>query len=130
MSDEQFLAEFEACTLSKEAFSHRDHVRLAWLYLGRHAFADASQRVVEGIRRFAAHHDVPGLYHETITRAWLRLIDAGRRATPDAASFAAFLEANPQFATKGALEPYYDPATLQSPRARAAFVDPDRAPLP
>ena len=130
MSDEQFLAAFEATTLPKEDFPHREHVRLAWLYLGRHEFADASQRVVDGIKRFAARHDVPGLYHETITRAWLRLIEAGRCAAPAAASFQAFLEANPQLATKGALDPYYDPATLQSAEARAVFAPPDRAPLP
>jgi hypothetical protein len=130
VGDEQFLADFEACTLPKEAFSHREHVRLAWLYLGRYDFEDASRRVVGGIKRFAARHDVPGLYHETITQAWLRLIDAARRAAPGAASFQAFLDANPRLATKGALDPYYDPATLQSAGARAAFVAPDRAPLP
>jgi hypothetical protein len=130
VSDEQFLAAFEACTLPKEDFPHREHVRLAWLYLGRHDFADASRRVVDGIKRFAARHDVPGLYHETITRAWLRLIADARRRVPGAGSFAAFLEANPQLAAKGALDAYYDPETLKSGEARASYVAPDRAPLP
>lgn len=130
MSDEQFLAAFEAGTLPKEEFSHRQHVRLAWLYLGRHEFADASRRMVEGIRAFARLHGATGLYHETITQAWLRLIADGRRRAPAAGSFAGFLEQNPQLATKGALDPYYDPATLQSDAARASFVAPDRAPLP
>lgn len=130
MSDEQFLAAFEAGTLPKEEFPHRQHVRLAWLYLGRHEFADASRRVVDGIKRFAALHGAHGLYHETITQTWLRLIADGRRRTPAAGSFAAFLEANPHLAGKGALDPYYDPATIQSDRARTSFVPPDRAPLP
>ena len=130
MSDEQFLEAFEACTLPKEDFPHREHVRLAWLYLGRHEFADASRRVVDGIKRFAVHHDVPGLYHETITRAWLTLIADGRRRAPDASTFADFIDANPGLAAKGALDPYYDPATLQSDASRATFVAPDRAPLP
>ena len=130
MSDEQFLAEFEAGTLPKEEFSHRQHVRLAWLYLGRHEFADASRRVVDGIKSFAARHGATGLYHETITQAWLRLIADGRQRTPDAATFAGFLEANPALATKGALDPYYDPVTLKTDEARARFVAPDRSPLP
>jgi hypothetical protein len=130
VSDEQFLTEFEAGTLPKEEFSHRQHVRLAWLYLGRHGLADASRLVADGIKRFAALHGATGLYHETITQAWLRLIADGRRRAPDASTFAAFLEANPQFAAKGALDPYYEPATLLSDEARSSFVRPDRAPLP
>jgi hypothetical protein len=130
VSDEQFLRAFEDGTLPKEEFSHGQHVRLAWLYLGRHDFADAARRVVDGIRRFAALHGATGLYHETITQAWLRLIAAGRRRTPEAVSFAGFLEANPQLKTKGALDPYYEPATLGSDEARASFVPPDRSPLP
>jgi hypothetical protein len=130
VSDDEFLTQFEAGTLPKAEFSHRQHVRLAWLYLGRHEFADASARVVEGIKVFAALHGVTGLYHETITRAWLRLIADGRKRTPDAPTFAGFMEANPALATKGALHPYYDPETLKTDDARARFVLPDRAPLP
>ena len=130
MSDEQFLAEFEAGTLPKEEFSHRQHVRLAWLYLGRYEFADASRRVVEGIQRFAERHGATGLYHETITQAWLRLIADGRKRAPAAATFAGFMEANPALAAKGALDPYYDPVRLKTDEARVRFLGPDRASLP
>jgi hypothetical protein len=129
LDDAQFLAAFEDGTLPKEDFPHRAHVRLAWLYLGRYGFEDASRRVVDGIRRFAALHGATGLYHETITRAWLRLIADGRRRTP-ADSFAGFLAVNPQLAVKGALDPYYSRDTLLSDAARATFVAPDRSPLP
>jgi hypothetical protein len=129
-SDEEFLAAFEDLTLPKEEFSHRQHVRLAWVCLRRNDFDEAARRVVEGIQRFAAHHGATGLYHETITQAWLRLVVDGRRRAPGAASFEAFLAANPQLDGKGALDPYYAPDTLMSDTARARFVAPDRAPLP
>ena len=129
-TDEEFLAAFEDLSLPKEEFSHRQHVRLAWVCLGRHEFADAARRVVEGIQRFAAHHGATGLYHETITQAWLRLIADGRRRGPGAPTFDAFLEVNPQLHGKGALDPYYAPETLMSDAARSHFVAPDRAPLP
>jgi len=130
VSDEQFLAASDAGTLPKEDFAHGQHVRLACLYLGRHGFEDASRLVADGIKSFAARHGASGLYHETITHAWLLLIAEGRRRAPDADSFEGFLRANPQLRTKGALDPYYDPATLMSDEARASFVLPDRAPLP
>lgn len=127
MTDEAFLAAFEAGTLPKEDFSHRQHVRLAWLYLRAHGFAEGSRRVVDGIRGFAALHDVPGLYHETVTRAWLRLIAA---SADGAATFEGFIAANPRLAAKGVLDAHYAPETLQSDEARRTFVPPDRAPLP
>jgi hypothetical protein len=128
--DDSFLQAFEACTLPKDRFSHRDHVRLAWLCLGRQPFEEAARRVSDGIRRFAAFHGLTGLYHETITRAWLHVIAAARREPPPAATFAAFLEAHPGLGAKGALDPYYSPGTLLSEAARSRFVPPDRAPLP
>jgi hypothetical protein len=128
--DAAFLAAFEDGTLPKEQFPHREHLRVAWLYLSAHGFVDGSLRVAAGIRHFAAVHDVPGLYHETVTRAWLRVVEHARAQGPPAASFAAFLAANPQLAVRGVLERYYEPATLQSAEARAAFVPPDREPLP
>src|SRR5262249_61516758 len=74
MEDRDFVAAFEAGTLPNEAFHHRDHVRLAWLYLRELPPAQALTRFTEGLRRFAAVHGKPGLYHETITWAYLLLI--------------------------------------------------------
>ena len=36
MTDSEFVDSFEDCTLPSTAFHHRDHVRLAWIYLRRH----------------------------------------------------------------------------------------------
>ena len=49
-------------------------MRLAWLYLKRLPPAEALARFSEGLRRFAAALGKAGLYHETITWAYLLLI--------------------------------------------------------
>jgi hypothetical protein len=36
MTDEEFLRAFEACELSNGCFHHRDHIRLAWIYVHRY----------------------------------------------------------------------------------------------
>ena len=74
MTDDEFVSSFEDRTLPAAAFHHRDHVRLAWIYLRRHSALEALARFAEGLKRFAAFNGHPGLYHETITWAYLFLI--------------------------------------------------------
>jgi hypothetical protein len=73
-ADSRWIEAFEAATLRDGAFHHRDHVRTAWIYLRRFPPAAALDRFARGLRRFAAEKGKPGLYHETITWAYLLLI--------------------------------------------------------
>jgi len=127
-SDREFLEAFEACTLPPGEFHHADHVRLAFLYLREHEPAEALTRFVEGLKRFARSLGSAGLYHETITWAYLLLIRE-RMARGDAADFDAFRRANPDlFRWKPSLlDDYYKPETLSSELARRVFVMPDKA---
>lgn len=126
MNDDAFLAAFEDGTLPKEDFTHAAHVRLAWVCLRRDGFAEGSARVIAGIRAFAALHGATGLYHETVTRAWLALVAAADDGAP---TFEQFLERSPQLRGR-ALDRHYAPETLATDDARARFVPPDREPLP
>src|SRR6266550_7367085 len=89
LSDEEFMAAFHSCRLKNSEFRHADHLRLAWLHLHRAPFEAALGSVRTGIQRFAAHHRVTHLYHETVTTAWLRLL-----ATHHENSFEEFLHQN------------------------------------
>ena len=129
LTDDEFVARFEDCTLPNSAFHHRDHVRLAWLYLRRHPPLVALARFAEGLRRFATANGHPGLYHETITWAFLLLIrERMERGAPGGTS-EDFAQANPDLLTwkPSILDRYYRPETLSSELARRVFVMPDRA---
>ena len=127
MTDAEFLASFEDCSLPNSAFHHRDHVRLAWLYLRRHPPLEALARFAGGLRRFAAANGHPGLYHETITWAFLLLIRE-RMERAGAGTWEEFAAANPDLLTwkPSILDRYYRPETLGSELARRVFVMPDR----
>ena len=57
-------------------FRHADHVRMAFEVLRRHGeFADAALIYSRALRAIAARAGRPGLYHETITVAFLALIN-------------------------------------------------------
>lgn len=128
MTDREFLAAFETC-LPNELFHHRDHLRLAWIYLQRYGASAAPARIRESIRRYAAHHGKSEKYHETVTVAWLRLLaDSADRCA--AASFAELLAACPELLDKHTLHRYYSPELLALESARTQFVPPDRHALP
>lgn len=127
MNERDFVAAFEACAIAPEDFHHADHVRLAWIYLGEHPLLEAIERFTTSLQRFARHHGVPGLYHETITWAYLLLIHERMQRDGAPKDWESFRAANPDlFARKPSiLDRYYAPGTLSSDLARRVFVLPD-----
>ena len=129
-ADEEFLEAVESCTLPNAAFHHRDHVRLAWIYVCRFGYQAGSERMAASIRRYAAHHGATAKYHETITRAWMDLVQHAVARAIDPPGFDAFLAANADLADPQALHAYYSPERLTSPAARQEWVPPDLRSLP
>jgi hypothetical protein len=126
LNDQEFLERYEAHAL--EHFSHEDHVRMAFAYARRDG-EDAAVRGARRIREFTEALGVPGKYHDTLTVAWARIV--GRLAvTSSAPSFEEFLEQHPQLRRRDLLGAHYSRDMLFSATARAAFVEPDLAPLP
>ncbi|HJZ58698.1 MAG TPA: hypothetical protein VKE74_27395 [Gemmataceae bacterium] len=142
MTDDEFLAAFEAAAIARTDWTHEAHVRMAWLYLTRLPFVAALEKVRAGIRKlnaaFAAaanpqckpaETENPPGYHDTITVAFVRVI-ASRLAPGE--DYAAFRDRHPDLfdRTLPALLHYYSKKRLSSAKARQAFVEPDREELP
>lgn len=128
MTDREFVASFEACTFPPGDFHHREHVRLAWVYLREKPLVDALTAFANSLRRFATNAGAAAKYHETVTFAFLFLIHE-RMQRAEFQTFDGFAAANPDlFAWKPSiLDRYYSAATLGSELARRTFVMPDAA---
>ncbi len=127
-ADEQaFIEAFEDCTLPADRFRHRDHVRLGWLYFRLYPVPAALARYVEGLKRFAAANGQPGLYHETITYAFLFLINERMERQGRDVSWDVFAARNADLTSSGLafLNNYYRPETLSSDLARKVFLLPE-----
>jgi hypothetical protein len=123
VDDREFIAAFEACTLPASHFTHRNHVRLAWLVLREAPLLPALTRFAEGLKQYATSLGAAAKYHETITWAFLFVIHERMR---DESSFEAFAEVNEDlFAWQALMARYYRSETLASARARTTFVMPD-----
>jgi len=129
MPDDEFLATFERGEFAGGAFPHRAHLRMAWLYVTELGPDEAIQKAATGIRNLAQHNGRPGLYHETLTRAWVYVVAAGIEHS-SRSSFTRFLDHSPQLLDKHLLLNHYSPDLLASPRARATWVAPDLRPIP
>lgn len=128
--DDDLLRAFETATISAADFHHREHVRAAWAMISRWGADPGGERFIAAIRRLAAAHGANQLYHETVTRAWLRLVEAADRAHPGCRASEELLAAAPELADKTLLGRHYSAERLSSEEARARFVEPDLEPFP
>ncbi len=139
--DHNLIRSLEDCTLPE--FHHADHVRVAWILLQQQPLAEVIPRFAASLKRYATHKGSPGLYHETITWAFMsaigeRLRHLGGDGETDGkanggessrSSWEEFRDGNPDLFQdfRGFLERYYSPERLDSDAARNQFLLPDRS---
>lgn len=127
MTDDELYEAFTSTLLPADQFHHEQHVRVAWLFVRRYGMPAAIGEFSEAIKRFAAAKGAHGLYHQTITWAFL-LIIGERHARQPAETWPAFAAAHPDLLAwkPSVLDRYYSKEALASDLARRAFVMPDR----
>jgi hypothetical protein len=134
VTDNELLKQFEGCTLPREDWVHRTHIRVAYLYLIRHPLDVAVEKMRSGIQRYnAAVGVVDGLhsgYHETVTQAWMRLVAVTIREQGRGKDSEDFCQQQPQLLQRSALRFFYSRERIMSPTARHSFVEADLTPLP
>ena len=128
MTDRELIEQFENCTLPLESFHHGEHVRVAFLYLSEHPVLDSLERFSESLRRFAGRHGKAGLYHETITWAYMLLVRERMARAGSEQTWREFQETNADLfdRERSILRKYYREETLKSELAKRTFVLPDR----
>lgn len=132
--DASLWTAFHALTLPESAWTHRQHLRIACLYLAQHTLDEAHILMRVAIVRLNAAQglvETPSRgYHDTLTRAWLVLVAAARRDAPAFEDSARFVDAHAARLSRDALLQHYSRERLLSTEARARFVEPDLRPLP
>jgi hypothetical protein len=127
MTSSELFEKFVDTSLAADQFHHQQHVQVAWMFVCKHGMPAALGEFSAAIKRFADAKGATGLYHETITWAFLLLI-AERQARKPANTWAEFEAGNPDLLTwkPSILERYYSKEVLSSELAKETFVMPDR----
>ena len=120
------LDRFVDTTLPADQFHHRQHVEVAWMFVRDHGMPAALSEFTAAIKRFADAKGATGLYHQTITWAFLLLI-AERQGRRPATTWQEFESANGDLLAwkPSILERYYSKELLASDLARRTFLMPD-----
>ncbi|MBZ5521106.1 MAG: hypothetical protein LAP21_02485 [Acidobacteriia bacterium] len=125
MTDTEILTlvdRLERCLLANQEFHHKDHLTVAVVYLYSADVADATDKMRASLSRFAAHLNV-SLYHETMTRFWIRMAEKHiDRCRPLAESVERVHHA---LNDKNLVHQFYSREWLGSPEARTGWVEPD-----
>jgi hypothetical protein len=129
IDDHALRAGFESQNLPDGAFSHRAHVRLTWGYLQEEPPPAVIERLLSGLRAFAAAKGANQKFHDTMTRVWVRLIADAIERHPGL-DFEALTDRCAWLLDKEAPLRYYSRERLFSPAAREGWLPPDREPLP
>jgi hypothetical protein len=137
VNDDELLRRFEDCSLPFDQWTHRAHIKVAYLYLCANDFDTALAKMRRCVQAYNATHHVPESdttgYNETTTCAMMQLLATTIAAygavlpTPDADSFC---DTHPQLMTKHVLRLFYSPERRMQPKAKTEFIGPDLAPLP
>jgi len=132
---DDLVEQFCAATLPHAEWTHTAHLRVGAWHVYHFGAGGALDRLRCGIRRLNESHGTPNSetrgYHETITVAYVRLIDAflaEAGAQTPLQDRVALLLASP-LADRRVLTTFWTPELLLSPRARAEWVEPNAAPL-
>jgi len=124
VTDQEFLRALENCELAERDFGHAAHVRVAYLYLQKSDFAAALERTRRTIRNYAKHLGKPDRYHETITVAYLALIQQHIFERGNDGGWPAFAKNNAELFQPDLLHRFYSRAQLDSEIARRIFLLP------
>lgn len=128
MTEEDFYEQFENATLDVGIFDHSNHVKMAWIYLKKFELSVAMTNFSRALKNFATANGATGLYHETITFAYLILINERLKQTNNQQNWEEFKENNSDLFDwkNNILKKYYRNETIKSASAKKYFVFPDK----
>ncbi len=125
--EDETLVAFENGTLDPARFNHRTHLSMAWRYLQRDGFPEGALQFRRHLQSYVAKVGAQDKYHETITWAYLVLLNEERcLRSPAGESFDAMIQRRPDLLDhrNGPIARCYSKAQLESPEARRVFMLP------
>ncbi len=129
--DQEFKKQFEACEFPAAEFNHKEHLRLAYVYLSENNTESSIELIRSSLQRFLEHNKVdPTKYHETLTRAWILAVRHFMNKTEGCNSADELISRNPEMLDSKIMMTHYSTEVLFSDEARAGFVQPNLDPIP
>lgn len=126
LSDAQFIAQLESCSLDPTLFTHEAHLRLAWINIKSHGIEKAVELTQHQIVSYVQHLGANDKYNATLTVAATRAVYHFMLKV-NTWSFEEFIAKAPQLKTefKKLIESHYGFDIFNSQEAKAKYLEPD-----
>lgn len=127
--EDELVQAFDDLTLEPAKFTHRAHLSVAWRYLQRHGLAVGAVKFREQLLRYIESVGAQGKYHETITWAYMVLLNEELSLGTDRCeTFDEVVARRPDLLDhrNGAIAACYSREELDRPEARRTFLLPRR----
>jgi hypothetical protein len=125
--EDDIVTAFENGSLDPARFNHRMHLAFGWHYLQRDGFPEGALHFRRHLQNYVAKVGAQSKYHETITWAYLVLLNEERclRSSPGE-SFDTMIERRPDLLDhrNGPIARSYSKSLLDSVDARRVFMLP------
>ena len=132
---EDLVTRFVAGTLPREEWTHAAHLAVGLWHVHHHGAEGGLERLRLGIRALNDRHGTPNTdtsgYHETITAAYVRLLEQFLTEGAPGSSLASRLRdlLSGPLAERTFLDRFWSRELLMSPAARRSWVPPNLCPF-
>lgn len=127
--DAQFLNDFQTGVLPFEQWTHRAHIRMAYLVCkSSKNFEEALEHIRQGIQHFNGLHasKLTIGFHETMTQLWATIVwNAIKKSDSSILDSNHFIDQNSYLLDSSLWKQYYSPTLMFSPDAKRSFTPPD-----
>ncbi len=131
MSDQKFIKDFESCAILKSEWTHRSHIKMAYIYLNIFTLDESIEKVRHGLKNLnKAHGTSDSQFHETLTVASCKIINSVIRFSEPSLDSEDFCSRNPHLLVWNSIYFFYSPDLLKSKDSRINFIEPDRTDFP
>lgn len=130
LTNKEFVAQFENCSLNPALFSHEAHIRLAWIYIVKYGKDKAEERIQKYLKAFVKHVGATDKYNVTLTIAAIKIV-AHFSNESDKNNFSEFILEYPKLNTsfKELVSTHYGINIYNSKLAKKKYIKPDLQPF-
>lgn len=130
LSDHEFEEQFRECILSPSDFTHKAHLRLAWIHIEKYGLDQAKENITTQLLAFVKHAGAIEKYHKTLTIVAVEGVNHFQKKS-SSDNFSDFIVEFPQLMTdfKALMSSHYSFDIFGSAKAKSEYLEPDLIPF-
>lgn len=130
INDDAFEMAFATCQLDPQLFTHKAHIRLAWIHLRKYGLQEAENNICKQIKKFDQTFGDGTKFNMTVTIAAVKAVYHFMQKSK-ADHFEDFIQEHSRLVTsfKGLIDQHYGFDIFASKSAKISYLEPDRLPF-